>query len=279
MKDLFNVESLDKLMSQLKEILPLILGALLFFIGSWILLKIILFIVRKSLKIAKIDTLTSRIIENENLFGSSLQFSPSTIILGFVKWFMILVLIILGSDLLGLTMVSQEVGKLVSYLPRIFSAFVILGFGLYLATLAKRSIQGIMKSFDLSGSRIVSALIFYVIVIITGITSLNQAGINTEIITKNLSIILGAILATFTIAMGLGSRDIVTRLILGFYTRKNFTVGQHIKIDGFVGKIESIDNICITLSNGEERKIYPIKMVANKKIEVLNRQEQKKNLE
>ena len=269
MKEILNAEPLEKLLSQLQEILPMVLGIILFFITSWILLRLVLFIVRKSLKLTKIDSLISKVTENGNLLGTSVKFSPTQIILGFVKWFMILILVILGSDLLGLTMISQEVGKLVSYLPRIFSAFVILGLGLYFATIARRSVQGMIKSFDFNGSKLIGLILFYTIVAITIITSLNQAGVNTDIITKNLSIILGAILATFTIAMGLGTKDIITRLVLGFYARKNFTVGQWIRVDQFEGKIEAIDNICLTVSNGEQRRIYPIKMISNKRIEIL----------
>ncbi len=279
MKELFNAEPLEKLLSQLQEVLPLILGALLFFIGSWILLRLVLFVVRKSLKLTKIDSLIAKVTENGNIFGTSFTFSPTQVILGFVKWFMILILAILGSDMLGLTMISQEVGKLVSYLPRIFSAFVILGLGLYFATIARRSVQEVIKSFDFNGSKIISLILFYVIVAITVITSLNQAGVNTDIITKNLSIILGAILATFTIALGLGTKDIITRLVLGFYARKNFVVGQWIRIDQFEGKIEAIDNICLLVSNGEQKRIYPIKMVSNKRIEILKDVTFEKNME
>ena len=119
-----------------------------------------------------------------------------------------MVFLILGSDLLGLSIVSSEVGKLISYLPKIFSAFIIFGFGLYLANTVRQSIQQMIKSLEINGSRLISTIIFYIIVAIISITALNQAGINTDVITKNLSIILGAFLAAFAIALGLGTRDV-----------------------------------------------------------------------
>ncbi len=269
MKELLNIKPLEDLMIQLKEIVPTIVGAILFFIVAWIVLKLVLFVVRKSLKLTKIDALTAKITENENFFSSSLRFKPTAIILAFVKWFLILVFLVLGSDLLGLSMVSNEVGKIINYLPKIFSAFIILGFGLYLASMIRSSSKRIIKSFHLSGSRLISLVLFYIIVAITGITALNQAGVNTEVITKNLSIILGAFLAAFAIALGLGTREIITRLVMGFYARKNFSLGQLVRINEFEGRIEAIDNICVTVVGASEKRIYPIRTITDKRIDLI----------
>ena len=269
MKELFNLEPFQNIVTQLSEVMPTVIGAIIFIIAAWLTIKIILFIVRKSLKITKVDKFLSRIAENTNILSDSIKISPTNILIGFIKWFLILVFLILGSDLLGLSIVSSEVGKLISYLPKIFSAFIIFGFGLYLANTVRQSIQQMIKSLEINGSRLISTIIFYIIVAIISITALNQAGINTDVITKNLSIILGAFLAAFAIALGLGTRDVVTRLILGFYARKNFTIGQQVRIEDFEGKIETIDNICITVVGEHGKRIYPIKMISNHKVEIL----------
>ncbi|OED47285.1 small-conductance mechanosensitive channel [Flavobacteriaceae bacterium (ex Bugula neritina AB1)] len=254
---------IEDLFNELYEVLPNIIGAILFFIIAWILLKISLFIVRKSLGLTKIDTLASKI-------NSSIRIEPTKVILAFLKWFLILVFVVVGSDMFGLTIVSNEAGRLIDYLPKIFSAIIIFGFGLYLASLIKKSIYTMLRSFDLNGSKLISSILFGIIVAIVSITALNQAGINTDIVTNNLSLILGAFLAAFTIALGLGSRDIIYRLLLGFYSRKNFEVGQRIKVDDFEGVVVSMDNIYVVLDGkGGNKVVYPIKAIANKKIEIL----------
>ena len=270
MRKLLDLGPLQNVLNDLSDILPTLLGALLYILVSWILLRVILFIVKRSLRFTKVDTLMNRISDSGGLFGGSRKIQPSKIILTFVKWFLILVLLIIGSDLFGLTVVSNEVGKLIGFLPRMFSALVIFGFGLYLATIIKKSVQGMLKSFDLNGSKLVGAAVFYILVAIVSITALNQAGVNTDIITNNLTIILGAFLTAFTLALGLGSRDVVFRLLLGFYSRKNFSIGQRIRIEEFEGTIVSIDNICMTVEGQDARVIYPIKTISNKKIEILS---------
>ena len=271
MDDFFNVKLLQNVFNELYEIVPNILGAILFFFIGWLVIKLILLIVRKTLKYTKIDTLANKISENGMLLNSSIKIQPTQILLVFLKWFLILVLIIIGSDLFGLTIVSNEASRLVDYLPKIFSAIVIFGFGLYLATLIRKSLYTMLKSFDLNGSKIISSILLFIVFVIVSITALNQAGINTDIITNNLSLILGAFLVAFTLALGLGSRDIIYRLLLGFYSRKSLETGQKIKIDEVIGTIVAIDNISMIVESIDGNKIvYPIKMIANKKIEILS---------
>ena len=64
-------------------------------------------------------------------------------------------------------------------------------------------------------------------------------GINTDIITNNLTIILGAFLASIALAFGLGSKDVIGDLMRSFYTRKNFEVGQKIHFGTITGTIQS----------------------------------------
>ena len=63
MKELFNLEPFQNIVTQLSEVMPTVIGAIIFIIAAWLTIKIILFIVRKSLKITKVDKFLSRIAE------------------------------------------------------------------------------------------------------------------------------------------------------------------------------------------------------------------------
>ena len=64
----------------------------------------------------------------------------------------------------------------------------------------------------------IDILLFFIILIFTSVTALNQAGIDTAIITSNITLILGALLLAFAIAFGIGANRIVTDLLKTFYT-------------------------------------------------------------
>jgi len=112
--------------------------------------------------------------------------------------------------------------------------------GLFIANFVKKSIQTFFKSFELSGSKIVSQIAFFILLTIISITVLNQAGINIEIITNNLNLILSAFLVSVALAIGLVSRNIVADLLRTFYSRRKYEIGQKIKFKNIQGEIISV---------------------------------------
>ena len=266
-----NFSLLENLYQEMVLVFPKIIGGIIFIIVSYLSLKLILFLTEKILKLSKIDLLKDSIQNNELFKNSSLEIDPIKIILQFIKCVIILLIIIIGADMFGLTIVSEQIGKLISYLPQFISAVLLFAGGLFLANYLKNFIYGVIKSIDSNGAKIISNILFYIIIIFTLITSLNQAGVNTDLITNNLSMILGCIFLTLAIAFGLGSKDVIYRLLLSFYTNRNFEVGQKIRIEGETeGVILSINNICLVLQTAEDKIVYPIQMITDKKITFLN---------
>ncbi len=265
-----DLRSLENLYQNFLGILPEILKALAFIIAAWIVYKLTTLGIKKLLKVVRIHKLNSIINENELLRGSNIEVNISKIILSIVKGLLILIFIVVGADMLNLPMVSAQVGNLLEYLPKFFSAILIFVAGTYLASQAKKLIRNLLRSFDTNGSKVIGGIVFYLIFIFVSITALNQAGVDTQIISNNISFILGALLITVTLAVGLGSRDIIYRLILGFYTKKNLEIGMKIQIGDETGIIEAIDNICLILKTEKEKIVYPIKKINNQEIRILN---------
>jgi len=265
----FKLTFLEDIWNQILELMPKLLLGLGFIIIAWIVIKIINFILKKLLKLSKIDAITTKLNEAK-LFGKSdYKVVPSEIVLKFVKYIMILIFVVIASEMLGLTIVSEGIGKFIAYLPILISALLIFVIGVYIGSIIKNTIINTFKSLEFSGGNLVSNIVFYAIVIVISITSLNQAGVNTDIITNNLTLILGAILISFTIAFGLGSRDVVLRLLFGFYSRKNFEIGQRVKIKKVEGVIKQIDNLCITIDTNEGIVVVPIKKFVDSEVQII----------
>lgn len=263
--------TLDSLSGMGKEIalaFPKILGAIVILFLGWIVIKIILFLLKKILKLAKIDVLNDKVNGMDVTGKGDLKIDLTKIILGFVRWFLILVFLIVAADILDWHIISKEIGNLLNYLPRFFSALVLLMLGFYIGNFVKNTIKRLFDSLEFGGSNIVSNLFFYVIVIFMSITALNQAGVDTTIITNNITLILGSFLLAFALGVGLGSREIVADLLRSFYTRKTYVVGDKIVIDGDEGTIKAIDNNSLTLETQEGKFVIPIKDVVSQKVQI-----------
>lgn len=266
-KDL-TIDSLSQMGKNVASVIPNVIGAILILILGWFITKIVVTILRRILKLTKVDRITKLINEKE-VFGTfEIKFNVSGVIIGFVKWILYLVFLIVASDIMDWKIVSVEIGNLLRYLPKLFSAIALLMIGLYIANFLKKAIFDLFESFDLTGSKIVSNLVFYVITVIIVITALNQAGIDTTVITNNVTIILGAFLAAVAIGFGLGSKEVVGDLLRSFYTRRNFEIGQKIHLNGITGTIESIDNITVTLKTAKGKTVLPIKDITQSQIDI-----------
>ena len=156
-------------------------------------------------------------------------------------------IVTIGADILEFPSVSYHMTKIIDFFPKLLSSLVLFLMGLYLASTVKGFLVGILDSFQLGGRRLLGNIVYFAIFILFSILAVNQAGINT---------------------MGLGSRDIVFRLILGFYSRKNYAIGTPVKIDDFEGRVTAIDNICMTVENNHKKIIYPIELIVNSKVEI-----------
>ena len=261
-----NLSLFEDMWQELLAFMPKLIAVIAVLIIGWLLIKIVSFLIKKALKFSKIDILADKIKEIDIFKNVSIK--PTIIVVKVVKWMVLLLMLIIISDILGLQMLTEGIASFIGYLPRLFSAIAILMIGIYIANIIKNAIQSLFKSLDLGGSNVIGNIVFFAIVVIVAITALNQAGIDTEMITSNLTLILGSLLLAFTIAFGLGSKEIVQRLLFGFYSRKNLNVGQKIKIGSIEGTIEAIDNIYLTLITDDGKFIFPIKEVNDTIIQV-----------
>jgi small-conductance mechanosensitive channel len=260
--------SLKAMGEKIMTTLPNIIGAILVLVVGWLLTKFVMYLLKKSLKFIRVDKLTEKFNELKIFGDSKIKFSVIKVITVFVKWILFLVFLIIAADIMSWEIVSKEIGNLLRYLPRLFSALALFMVGIYIAKFVKNAIQGFYSSFDLAGSKIISNLVFYIIAIIITITALNQAGIDTTVVTNNVTIILGAFLLAISIGFGLGSKEIIGDLLRTFYAKKNYEVGDKIKLAGQEGTVVAIDNICLTLKTEKGKVIIPIKEVVESQVEI-----------
>ncbi len=268
--DAINLDSIQNMWNSILGGLPKVLGFIGYIILAWLLVKITLYILKKALSKTKLDEWSDKLKETKIFGNTTINIVLTKVILVTLKWFLILVFVLVGADIFGLHMVSEGIGSFIAYLPKLISALLIFVGGVYLGTLVKKAIHSAFKSLEITGGNLVGNIAFYLIVIFISITALDQAGIDTSIIKSNITLILGSVVLSFTIAFGLGSKEIVQRLLFGFYSRKNLSVGQKIRIGDVQGTIESIDNIYMTLITSDGKFIFPIKEVSDTIIQIVD---------
>ena len=239
-----------------------------FIIFAWLFIKFFIYVLRKILAKTNIDNWSKKLSETEIFGNSTINIVLTNVVLGALKWFLVLIFIMAGANIFGMESISEGIKSFFAYLPRLLTALAIFVAGAYLGTMVKKAIQSMFKSLEITGGNLIGNIAFYLIVIFLSITALDQAGVDTSVIKSHLMLIIGSVLAAFTIAFGLGSRDIIKRLLFGYYSRKNFEIGQTIQFEEVEGVITSIDNICMTVITPDGKVVLPIDDVVNSKIKI-----------
>jgi len=262
------MSSLEDIWSKILSGLPKVFGFIGFVLLAWVFIRVLLYVVKKALNKTKIDEWSKRLSKTEIFGNTTINIVLTTVILSVLKWLLVLIFILIGADIFGLNMVSEGIGSFIAYLPRLLTSLLIFIGGVYVGTLSKKAIHSMFKSLDLTGGNLVANIAFYVIVVFISIAALDQAGIDTSILKSNLTLIIGSILLSFTIAFGLGSRDVIKRLLFGYYSRKNFEIGNRIKVNEVEGVIIAIDNICIVVRTSNGKVVIPIKEIVDEIVTV-----------
>ena len=264
------LNSLSTIWNDIIAVVPKMMGAILILLIGWVVTKILVKILKRGLTVIKADKLDDKLNEL-NFFGDKkLNFNIVNIAASFVKWGLFLVFLILATQIMEWTIISEEISSLLRYLPQLLSAIALFLIGLYIAGLVKNTIYKFFKELDFSGGKIISNLIFLVLFVFVTITALNQAGIDTGIITNNITLILGGFLLAFALAVGLGARSTVESLLKAYYTRRLFVLGQMVSFNGISGEIIAVNDISVTLKTTQGKLIVPIKDLVDNQVTIEN---------
>jgi hypothetical protein len=169
--------------------------------------------------------------------------------------------------MLRIQALSDLIARGFDYLPVLTSALVVFIAGVILADFLKRLVLTATKSLNIPAANMIANLVFYFLFINVAVISLAQAGIQTESIQDNISIILAGIVAAFAIGYGYASRPLLGNLLAAYYNRSRVNIGDHITIEGVEGEIVKMDNTSFTIDAGDKLVVFPLNKLMTERYE------------
>lgn len=269
--DLLDVmlESFKLTFSQIGEALPKFLLAILLLVIGWLISKLIAGILGRILKALNFNSLIEKLRLDGFLERAKIEISPIGILKKFVFWFFFLVFIIAAFDQLGIGAISAEIEKLISFLPKIFVAIVIMLAGIYIANILRDLLTAATGSLGLTAGKLISNLAYYFLLFIIVMTALSQTGIDIMSLQVPFLIIFASFAIGGAISYAIASHDILRNILSTFFNKNRFEIGQHITVGEAEGKIVSMNNVSITIEdkNGDEI-VIPAKVILNEKVKI-----------
>lgn len=264
------VDSLRVFAEKFMGTIPSILGAVIVLLIAWLLARLVSGGFERLLRTVKFDTLAQRLQLTHFVQQMGIQMSPSALIGRFIYWIFVLLIIASAAETLNWTLVSELIQKFLSYLPKLVIGIVVFIGGSYLASLARDFIRSSTGSLGISTGRILSSVMYYLLLIMVVLTAMEQASIDTRILSTNLLMIIGAIMLAAAISYGFASRDVLSNILAGFFNRRTFQKGMVIEIDGIQGMIVEMSNVAVTIQVSEkERVVIPSHQLLTTKVKII----------
>jgi small-conductance mechanosensitive channel len=237
----------------LGSFIPRLGGALALLVIGLLITRLIGRLLRKALEAAGLDRFGERVGAADLLERSGLGRSLAGVLARAVRIGLGILVLFAALSQLGLQFLSQSLNQAILDLPRIFIAALLVLAGAVLAGAARQRADRLTYQLDLPVplGQVAQITVFSLFIIIAAA----EIGISTLVLLVLIGVLLAAGAGTFTLAFGLGSRDVARALSAGRYLRHDYRVGQEIAFGDVRGRISRIHSTSTTLEAGEGRSI------------------------
>ena len=191
------VSPLISLYDSFIQVFPGIIAAIIVLIIGYFISLGIGRLVKYLLERAGLDTYVRKAKISRTVGGIDI----SDILGEITKWYIFIIFIQAGVDLLDLGTLSFLLNKFVLWLPNVIAAALIIIFGIAVSHIVAIKIE---ENSEMKGVKFLTGILKVIIIILVVLTALEQIGIKTAIIENTFLLIVGAVAIGIAIALGIG---------------------------------------------------------------------------
>jgi hypothetical protein len=193
------------------DFIPKLIGFIVVFVIGLIVAKAVERAVTWLLRRAHFDAFSERIGLTRLEHRFNMRMDVTNVLSKVVFWFVFLIFLVPAVDALGLSSVSVLLGTIISYLPNVFVAVLLLFLGMLLATFAADIVRGLVAGTSLGNPDIYANVVRYAILGFVALLALYQLNIAPAIVETLFTAVVGALALAFGLAFGLGGRETAQR--------------------------------------------------------------------
>jgi len=145
------------------------------------------------------------------LSDSSATAGPSVLVGRTAMWMILVLGLLVGISALDATMPAQFALSVFQYVPNVLAALAILIGGHLISRFLARSVLIAAVNLQMQSARLLSTGVKWLVLVLAWAMALEHLGIGGRILTLAFGILFGGIVLALAIAVGLGSKEMVTR--------------------------------------------------------------------
>ncbi len=207
-------ESLLNLWYGFINFVPSLLGSIILFIIGWVVASIIGKAIAQLIGALKIDKLFESAGVHEVMNRAGLTLNVGGFIGWLVKWFIIVVFLMVSLEIMGLTQVNDFLRESVLfYLPKVIIATLVLVIATVISDTVRKIVTASAKAANVRSANMLGSITRYAIWIFAFIIALSELGIASAFMQILFTGLIAALAIAMGLAFGLGGKEAAGRAI------------------------------------------------------------------
>ena len=245
---------------QLVEVVPQVILALIILAVGALVAHIAKRIVLHIFDFLGLDKLAAKVNVDKALHAVGIKRSVSRIVGLLVYWLIVLFALLLMSEALELgTIVSEAIGAIVAYIPRLIAGLLILVIGLIVGRFFRDVVSTSLARAGIAASTILGHIVQAIIVIFVCLIALKQVGFDVSVITTNIAVILGVLLISGGLALALAARPVLEEFFISRQLSRHLKRGDVITYEDVEGEVVEFSPTNVVIRSNGEDVVLPVR--------------------
>lgn len=206
--DRIMVEPLERFGEKLIVFLPNLITSLILLVIGVLLGIFVKWIFQRIFRAMNLDAFSQKSGMKDALSRSGFREPLSHIVSRILKWSTIITFIIVAMQNLSIPTVEHLIDRMFLYVPNIFIAALILTLGYILGNFFGRAAIIASVNADMKSAGLIGKAVKLTVFLLSCTMALEQLGIGKDTIVIAFAIVFGGIVFAFSLAFGLGAKDI-----------------------------------------------------------------------
>lgn len=203
-------QSTNRVIARIADFLPGMLAMIVALLFAVLIGSLIRWMLRRFLTSFRFDERLDQ-WGFSTLVGWAPARSPTLLVSRAVFWAIVLLGALIGVSALDAHLTETFAVRLFSYLPNVIVAIFLMLVGSFIARFLARGVLVSAVNMRLQSARLISVGVKWLILILSTAMALDHLGIGGDILKLAFGIIFGGIVLAMALAVGLGSKDVVSR--------------------------------------------------------------------
>jgi len=201
------LESLRQFWQGLSAGLPALLVAIVLLLLGWFFARILRRGVIRLLRLLRIDVLAEKAGVEDFLLQGGVRYTTVTLLADLLYWLVLMTVMLAALHTIGLQNAPVLFNKIISYVPSVIVAALILMFGAFVAKLARAVTFTYLSNIGISGADVIGHIAQWAMLLFAVSVALEQLSIGVQILVTAFQLAFGALCLAMAIAFGLGGKD------------------------------------------------------------------------